>query len=114
MEKMTHKDMYAHIAEVMADDAAVVEFCEKMIEQINARKPKVNKEAMEFAEEVYEYMVGEGTTMFRNKDVKEHFEVSAQKSAAALRRLVADGRVLRFEDAGPEVMFSVATGGDLA
>lgn len=107
MEKMTHKEIYTHIAEVMADEPMVVEFCGKMIAQLDKpRKPKTNPEAAEFAEKVWAYLDEQGEA-YSNADLKAVFEVSAQKMAAALRRLVNEDRVIRVED-GKNVTFVVA------
>lgn len=110
MATMTQKEMYTHIAEVMADDAAVVEFCQNKIEQLSKpRKRKINEEALAFAENVYEIL---STNPVTNKEItaaiNEESEVtySAQKVAAALRRLVNDGRAVRIE---PETKAGVAT-----
>lgn len=102
---MTQKEMFAHIAEVMADDTAVVEFCQNKIEQLSKpRKRKINEEALAFAEMVKEYLTDEPKT---NKELTAEINAgleqegsapcSAQKVAAALRRLVTDGRATRIE-----------------
>ena len=99
--KTTQKDLYARIAVAMADDLEIVEFCEKKIDQLNRaaarpRKTKVNQEVIDFRENVYNKLVeiGEPVT---NKDMAAEFGVSAQKMSAALRFLVKEGRVARFE-----------------
>lgn len=95
--KMTQKDMYNHIAEVMADEPMVVEFCEKKVKQIEARadkprKPRINREAHEFAVEVAEFL--KGKEPMTNKEITEALNeqrevaVKGQKVAAALRKLV--------------------------
>ena len=99
--KTTQKDLYARIAEAMADDPEIVAFCEKKIEQIerNAarpRKPKINQEVVDFRENVYNALANCGEFM-TNKELAAQFGVSAQKMSAALRYLVKEGRVTRQE-----------------
>lgn len=99
--KTTQKDLYARIAEYMADDPEVVAFCEKKIEQIekNAarpRKPKVNQEVIDFRAAVYDALTGR-TEPATNKELAAEFGVSAQKMSAALRFLVKEGRIERHE-----------------
>lgn len=99
--KTTQKDLYTRIANLLADDPEIVEFCQKKIAQIerNAarpRKAKVNQEVIDFREDVYNKLVeiGEPVT---NKEMAAEFGVSAQKMSAALRFLVKEGRVTRIE-----------------
>jgi len=99
--KTTQKDLYARIAVVMADDPEVVEFCQKKIDQIerNAarpRKTKVNQEVVDFRESVFNALA-EKDAPVTNKEMAAEFGVSAQKMSAALRYLVKEGRVTRFE-----------------
>lgn len=99
--KTTQKDLYNRIANLLADDPEIVEFCQKKIAQIerNAarpRKAKVNQEVVDFRENVYNKLaeIGEPVT---NKELAAEFGVSAQKMSAALRFLVKEGRVARIE-----------------
>lgn len=99
--KTTQKDLYARIAEYMADDPEIVAFCEKKIAQIekNAarpRKPKVNAEVVEFRENVYNALANHDEPV-TNKDMAAEFGCSAQKMSAALRYLGREGRVIRHE-----------------
>jgi predicted Rossmann fold nucleotide-binding protein DprA/Smf involved in DNA uptake len=99
--KTTQKDLYARIATYMADDPEIVEFCEKKIAQIerNAarpRKTKVNAEVVEFRENVVNALATKDAPV-TNKEMAAEFGVSAQKMSAALRFLVAEGRVIRHE-----------------
>ena len=99
-EKMTQKEMFALIAEAMADNAEVVEFCNHKIELLEKpRKAKVNTEAVEFAAGVATALA-EADEPMTNKDLAAQFEVSSQKMAAALRRLVNEGAVERIEGEG--------------
>jgi len=43
--KITKRDILVHIAEAMADDAVVVEFCEKEIASLDAKKVKAAERA---------------------------------------------------------------------
>lgn len=45
--KITKRDMFEHIAEAMAEDTAVVEFCEKEIAALDAKKAKAAERAAE-------------------------------------------------------------------
>ena len=99
--KTTQKDLYTRIANLLADDPEIVEFCNKKIDQLNRnaarpRKAKVNQEVIDFREDVYNKLVeiGEPVT---NKEMAAEFAVSAQKMSAALRFLVKEGRVERIE-----------------
>ena len=99
--KTTQKDLYARIAVAMADDPEIVAFCEKKIAQIekNAarpRKTKINQEVIDFREDVFNTLARKADPV-TNKDMAAEFGVSAQKMSAALRFLVKEGRVLRYE-----------------
>ena len=99
--KTTQKDLYARIAIAMADDPEVVAFCEKKIDQLERakarpRKAKVNQEVIDFRENVFNALT-EKDAPVTNKEMAAEFGVSAQKMSAALRYLVGEGRVTRFE-----------------
>ena len=110
-EKTTQKEMYERIAEFMNDDPEVVEFCERKIKQIitRKRKPKENKEAEEFRTKVTAWL-SEHEGAYTNAELKDALEVSPQKMAAALRRLVADEAVIRIEptEKGAKPSFALA------
>lgn len=90
---MPQKEFYALVAEQMADNYDVVAFCEHKLEQLSRPRPrKVNAEAVEFAAEVWDFVRELGE--INNQVVREHFNVSSQKSAAALRRLVQEGKLV--------------------
>lgn len=95
--KVTRKDIFARIAERCADDPEIVELCEKQIASLSKpRKPRENTEAIEFANAVATEMANmEGPVT--NKQLAEICECSPQKMSAALRRLVAEGAVIRTE-----------------
>lgn len=96
-EKITRKDLFARIAEVMHDDPEVVEMCHKYIEQLS--KPRVHKikpEVVEFRAAVATYLA-EAEGPLTNKELAAALEVSPQKMAAALRYLVGEGAVIRTE-----------------
>lgn len=108
--KTTQKDLYTRIANLLADDAEIVEFCNKKIEQLerNAarpRKPKVNAEVVEFREKVLAKLA-EYDRPVTNKEMAAEFGVSAQKMSAALRFLGKEGKVTRIE---PEKKSGAAT-----
>ena len=120
-QKITQKQIFAHIAEVMADDEMVVEFCQKKIDQIEARaaaprKPRKPKpEVVEFRAKVAEFLeTADGP--IAAADVRDAFDVSIQKASAALRFLVQDGKaeVVESEKARDPKRYIAAGGETLA
>lgn len=119
-KKITRKELFARIAEVMANDPEVVELCEKEIARLSKpRKPRVNAAAVAFAEGVAEFLAnaegpltnGEIAAALSNGAVKgEPGYVSFQKVAAAIRRLEGEGRITRIkgEKAKDKDTFEVA------
>lgn len=119
-KKITRKELFARIAEVMANDPEVVEMCEKEIARLSKpRKPRENKAAIAFAETVAEFLAGaEGPLtngeiaagLSNGAEKGEEGYVSFQKVAAAIRRLEGEGRVVRFkgEKAKDKDTFAVA------
>lgn len=117
--KTTQKDLYARIADLLADDTEIVEFCEKKIAQLERaaarpRKAKVNQEVVDFREGVFAALV-EKDAPVTNKEMAAEFGVSAQKMSAALRFLVKEGRVTRIEGEkkSAPATFVVAEDGDI-
>ena len=94
-EKITQKQIYQHIAEVMADDDMVVEFCEKKITQIDNRKKtarKPNPEVQERRDNVRDYLAGiEGAATV--KDIADALGYSSSQVSGAMRGLVNAGVV---------------------
>jgi predicted ArsR family transcriptional regulator len=94
-EKITQKQIYQHIAEVMADDDMVVEFCEKKITQIDNRKKTVRKpnpEVQERRDNVQTYLAGiEGAATV--KDIADALGYSSSQVSGAMRGLVNAGVV---------------------
>ena len=95
--KVTRKELFARIAEVMANDPEVVEMCGKYIEQLSRpRKKKVNESMIAIGTEVLGHMGAEPMT---NKELytwynETHAEaVSSQKMAAVMRYLVSENKV---------------------
>lgn len=93
----TRKELFARIAETMADDAEVVEMCNKYIEQLSKKYSKPNTDAEEFARAVAAFMVKHSIPM-TNKELATAMGVSTQKMSAALRRLIDQGVVNRYAD----------------
>lgn len=117
--KTTQKDLYARIADLLADDPEIVEFCEKKIAQLERaaarpRKAKVNQEVVDFREGVFAALI-EKDAPVTNKEMAAEFGVSAQKMSAALRFLVKEGRVTRIEGEkkSSPATFVVAEDGDI-
>lgn len=106
-KKITRKELFARIAEVMGNDPEVVEMCEKEIARLSKpRKPRENKAAIAFAESVAEFMgAAEGPMtngeiaagLSNGAEKGEEGYVSFQKVAAAIRRLEGEGRVIRIK-----------------
>ena len=94
-EKITQKQIYQHIAEVMADDDMVVEFCEKKITQIDNRKKTARKpspEVQERRDNVRDYLAGiEGAATV--KDIADALGYSSSQVSGAMRGLVNAGVV---------------------
>lgn len=117
-KKMTRKQMFAHIAEVMAEDTEVVEFCNHQIELIekNAarpRKTKKNAEVETFRANVHAYMEtveGEVTAKVVAEALTESLEmgISVQKASAALRFLAQEGIVIAHENGSKAKTYSIA------
>ena len=119
-KKITRKELFARIAEVMANDAEVVEMCEKEIARLSKpRKPRENKDAIEFAAGVATFLSeqdepltnGEIAVALSNGAEKgDDGYVSFQKVAAAIRRLEAEGAVTRIkgEKAKDKDTFTIA------
>lgn len=95
-EKITQKQMFAMIAEKCADDAQIVEFCEKKIEQLKNRKKtprKANPEVQERRDAITNYLSGiEGVQTV--KEIADALGFSSPQVTGALRGLVNTGVVL--------------------
>ncbi len=94
-EKITQKQIYQHIAEVMADDAMVVEFCEKKIDQLDNRKKtprKANPEVQERRDTIQAFLAGQEDAMIV-KDIADALGFSSPQVTGALRGLVNAGVV---------------------
>lgn len=93
---MTQKEMYAFIAEQLADNAEVVAFCEKKIEQLDNRKNtprKANPEVQERRDAITNYLSGiEGAQTV--KEIADALGFSSPQVTGALRGLVNTGVVL--------------------
>lgn len=96
-KKITRKDLFARIAETMADDAEVVAMCEKYIEQLSKPRERKVKPEVEMFREAVLAMLQEATGPMTNKEVAEAMQVSPQKASAALRFLVERNLVVRID-----------------
>lgn len=96
-EKMTQKQMYAFIAEKMADYAEVVEFCERKLEQLDKpRKPrKTSEEVVARREAALAVLKGADGPM-AGKAVAEAADMTPAQATAALRYLVDQGIAVKF------------------
>ena len=112
---MTKKEMFARIATVNANDAEIVEFCNKEIELLNARKAskKPSKTQIQNAEtlEVIKEVLAEAEAPMSIAEIKgadaRLAEFPPQKMSALLKKLVVDGSVIRSTDK-KKVFFSLA------
>lgn len=94
-EKITQKQIYQHIAEVMADDQMVVEFCQKKIDQITNRKPskrKVDPAVQERRDQVNDFLTNLDEPV-AVKDIADALGYSSPQVTGALRGLVNAGLV---------------------
>lgn len=99
-EKATRKELFARIAEAMAEDKEVVEMCDKYIEQLSKpRKKTVNKEAEEFAAALATHMAEVAAPMTIS-ELAEQMGVAWQKVSAALKRLIGQDAVIKIEGEG--------------
>lgn len=96
-EKMTQKQMYAFIAEQMADYAEVVEFCEKKIEQLSKeRKPRKTAEDVIARREAAMAILAGADGPMAGKAVAEAAGMTPGQATAALRWLVEQGKAVKF------------------
>ena len=101
--KMTRKDLFMK-AKVLVpeDEVEIQEMFDKYIDQLSKpRKKKVNEEAAAFAEVVYDRLASMGAAV-TSSEISESLggkekNASVQRVAAALRKLVTEGRVVRHE-----------------
>lgn len=104
--KMTRKDLFNWIITLLdsvefdTDEEREIageakEMCFKNVERLSRKpKPRVNKEAIAFAENVRETLEsGEPGHVWTAKEVAEAMGVSSHKAAAGLRRLTGEGIV---------------------
>lgn len=106
--KVTRKELFARIANVMSDDEDVVAMCQKYIEQLSKKyEPKTKPETEQFCENVLQTLVqltkDENDKFVTSKEVREAYceefgeQVSAQKIASTLRKLVSLERAICHE-----------------
>lgn len=105
-KKITKKELFAHIAEVMSNDEEVVAMCEKYIAQLGRKaQPKMKPEVEEFRRVVLNILEDQEEPV-TNKRMRELWlekfeeEISAQKMAGALRWLVANGYAKQYAGEG--------------
>lgn len=109
-KKITRKELFERIANVMADDPEVVEMCEKCIAQLSKpRKKTENKETAEFRAAVATWLA-EHEGAYTLTEIAADMDVSWQKVSAAVRRLVDEGAAIRVEPENKKdkVAFTIA------
>lgn len=109
-KKITRKELFERIANVMADDPEVVEMAEKYIAQLSKpRKKSENKETAEFRAAVATWLA-EHEGAYTLAEIAADMDVSWQKVSAAVRRLVDEGAAIRVEPENKKdkVAFTIA------
>ena len=103
-KKITKKEMFAQIREVVADNADMVAFIDHEIELLSkksgSRKPTANQVANEGLKEVIlANLTSEGMTASEVLASATDFEgMSNQKISALLKQLVNEGKVVKTSD----------------
>lgn len=97
-KQMTQKEMFAHIMEAMAHDAEVVAFCEHKIEQLSKeRKPRKTAEDVLERRAAVMAALAEAAGPMANKAIVEATGMTPGQATGALRYLVEQGKVLKFD-----------------
>lgn len=104
--KLTKAEIFALIAEEMADNQMVVEFCEKEIELLKKRKKGSSIETEAFREKVLSNIQRADCPM-TNKMLAEVMGTSWQKIAYATRKLEEFGLIESEEGVSPKVYTAV-------
>lgn len=104
---MTKKEMFAHIADLLADNAEVVAFCEKNIEALSKKRASSKPTKTQIANEgvkaeIAEVLSGADAPMTVGEIVKALDNAyTSQKVSALLRQMsvnkIVDKKVSRFE-----------------
>ena len=110
-KKMTKKEMFTLIANLNADNKAIVDFCNHEIELLDNKKSNGNKKANEKVaketEIVYNALVSIGRAVSASELIaetdlselaNESGVVSTQKVSAMLKKLVESGKVEKYTD----------------
>jgi len=100
---MTKKEMFAHIATVNAQDSEIVEFCNKEIEMLEARKaskkPSQKQRDNVVHIETIKGILAEAEAPMSIPEIRGAdatlAEFSSQKISALLKKLVDDGSVIK-------------------
>ena len=91
----TQKEMFAYIAELLADNPEVVDFCNHKLNQLNNRKAaprKANPEVEERREQVKNFL-GENGNPMTVKDIADALGFTSPQVTGAIRGLVSAGVV---------------------
>ena len=111
--KVTEKMYFERLRERVADDAELVKFIDKKLNQLNKKsntKTKVQKENEVYAETLYNFLKTqtEGATIAQIiEEVEDFNDFKTQKVSALLKKLVDGGRVIR-EDSKDKKLYKVA------
>lgn len=120
-KKPTKREMFALIANLNADNTAIVEFCNHEIELLDNKKAsgntKSNKAVVENTERVYNALVKYGksatpTELIANSNFtgmeNDVGVVTSQRVSSYLNKLVDSGRVTKYTDK-KKTYFAIAT-----
>lgn len=91
----TQREMYRYIAELLADNAEVVDFCEKKIAQIDKRKTaprKVDPVVQERRDAIVDFLAGQENPM-TVKDIADNLGYTSPQVTGAIRGLINAGSV---------------------
>ena len=111
---MTKKEMFALIASLHADDEEIVNFCDHEIELLNAKNSKksptkAQKENVVIMDRIADALADCNVPVTVTELLAhgvEGFEMTNQKASALLRKMVADGRVVKAIE-GKKAYFSL-------
>ncbi len=113
MEKMTKKDYFNELKEIVKGnprEAEFVEFLDKQIELVSKKRvtpTKTQIENAELVEKIYDFIANSDAAVTIDAIVAEFNLTSGQKASALAKKLVDDGRVAKGKD-GKKVTYTLA------
>lgn len=94
-KKMTQREIYQHIMDALPEDAEVVEFCQKKIDQLDHRKTtprKPNQEVVERRQAVYDFL-SNADSAYTVGDLSAALGYTSPQITGAMRGLINEGRI---------------------